>query len=159
MNRLSVAMAILASVGVKSACADVVTIHAEAVADPRSVLAEIRRLGAAAGVAINPDTPLERLRGVVGGCDLVLIMSVPAGFGGQSFRREALDRLRIARDWFGPDVLLEVDGGVNEQTIADCSAAGAQLFVVGSALFRASDYAVAVQQLTKLASDAPPSQI
>ncbi len=132
--------------------ADILTVHVEATDNPRGVLQEIRVLGAAAGIALNPDTPLSRLEDCLDLCDLVLVMSVEAGFGGQTFNPVALDKLRRVREMAGPNVLLEVDGGVNEATIADCSSAGAQLFVVGSALFAQEDFGGYMKELTHLAA-------
>jgi ribulose-phosphate 3-epimerase len=131
--------------------ADVVTVHGEATDDLRGVLQEIRVLGASAGVAVNPDTPLSTVEDCLELCDLVLVMSVEAGFGGQSFNPVALDKLRQAREMVAPEVLLEVDGGVNETTIARCAEAGAQLFVVGSALFAKEDYGPYMRELLRLA--------
>lgn len=130
--------------------ADVITIHVEAVADPRPVLARIRELGAGAGLALNPDTPLSQITGALDLCDLVLAMSVNAGFGGQQFNPVALEKLRKLRE-LAPHALLEIDGGINEQTIAQSADAGAQLFVVGSAIFNHDDYAPIVKKLTALA--------
>lgn len=127
--------------------ADVLTIHVEATTDPPAVLEQIRSHGSKAGIALNPDTPLESLDGCYGLCDLILVMSVQAGFGGQGFQPVALDKLRRVRQRVGDEVLLEVDGGINSKTIGECAAAGAQLFVVGSAIFRQSDYSAAVQSL------------
>ena len=135
--------------------ADVLTIHAEAVEDPRPVLEEIRKQEMAAGLAVNPDTPLAGIEACLDVCDLVLVMSVPAGFGGQEFRLDSLERLRRVRQMAGPEVLLEVDGGVNRRTIRECAEAGAQLFVVGSALFRQPAYAPFVRELTDLARGVP----
>ncbi len=132
--------------------ADVLTVHGEATDDLRGVLQEIRALGAAAGVAVNPDTPLSTIENCLDICDLVLVMSVEAGFGGQAFNPVALDKLREARELAGPDVLLEVDGGVNETTIAACTEAGAQLCVVGSALFANADYGLYMRELLRLAN-------
>jgi ribulose-phosphate 3-epimerase len=130
---------------------DVLTVHVEAVrADPRMVLEQIRSLGAGAGLALNPDTPLSKLDGALDACDLVLVMSVPAGFGGQSFRPNAIERLRTLRQTVRPEVLLEVDGGINRETIRGCAEAGAQLFVVGSGIFRAASYREAIGELTRL---------
>lgn len=131
--------------------ADGVTVHAEALADPRPVLARIRGAGAAAGLAINPGTAVDAIRGYVDDCDLVLVMSVEPGFGGQAFNRSALGKLAALREMVAPRVVLEVDGGVNSDTIGDCVAAGAKWLVVGSAIFGASDYSVAVGQLNALA--------
>jgi ribulose-phosphate 3-epimerase len=133
--------------------ADLISFHAEAVKDPQAVVAEIRRLGVAAGIAINPGTPLSSIESCLGDCDFILVMSVEAGFGGQSFRSVALDRLRRLREMAGSDVLLEVDGGINEETIRDCAQAGAQLFVAGSAVFGSESYRDVVQRLVGLAAD------
>lgn len=133
--------------------ADTMTFHVEAVDDPRPLLEEIRSLDAIAGIALNPATPLSRIEGCLDLADLVLVMSVPAGFGGQPFHEVALDKLRDLRKQVRPEVLLEVDGGVSDATIARCSEAGAQLFVVGSAIFRhAQPYDVAIRELETLAT-------
>lgn len=131
--------------------ADNLTFHVEAVADPRPVLEQIHELGATAGLAFNPATPISAVEPVLDLCDVVLVMSVPAGFGGQQFHENALDKLSQLRQIASPSVVLEVDGGVNGKTIASCSQAGAQLFVVGSAIFHSPDYAAAVQQLSSQA--------
>lgn len=135
----------------REAGADVLTIHVEAVADPRPLLTQIRDSGAGAGLALNPQTPLSVIEPYLDLCDLALVMSVPAGFGGQPFHPVALDKLRRLREIGGSELLLEVDGGVNEKTIQECAAAGAQLFVVGSALFRTTDYSAALRELSALA--------
>ena len=127
--------------------ADAITIHREAVADPVPVLEQIRGLGAVAGIAINPETPVEEIASCVGHVDLVLIMSVKAGFGGQAFREDVLPKFRQARQLFGNDVLLEIDGGVNTKTVAACTDAGAQLLVAGSAIFAKDDYQAALREL------------
>jgi len=131
--------------------ADIITVHAEAVDSPSEVLSQIRDLDCGAGLAINPDTPVAKIEGSLPLCDLVLVMSVPAGFGGQSFQGVALEKLRCLKQLVGDDTLLEVDGGVNGETIHDCQAAGAQLLVVGSAIFREASYRDAVRKLTDLA--------
>jgi len=136
--------------------ADILTIHAEAVEDPQPVLEEIRKLGVGTGLAINPTTSVEQTATVLPLCDMVLVMSVMPGFGGQEFDRVALAKLRTLRAMLSEkglsdDVLLEVDGGVNEETISACGEAGAQLLVAGSAIFREPDYAAAVAKLTRLA--------
>jgi ribulose-phosphate 3-epimerase len=134
-----------------SAGVDAITFHVEAVADPRPLLEKLRSLGVAAGLAYNPDTPLAAIRDFLDACDLVLTMSVSPGFGGQAFQSVALEKLRQLRTMVGPDVLLEVDGGVNPGTIAQCAAAGAQIYVVGSAIFDQTDYSQGVATLTRLA--------
>jgi ribulose-phosphate 3-epimerase len=131
--------------------ADVVTFHCEAVDDPRPVLDRIHELGACAGLALNPDTPVSKIERYLDACDLVLVMSVDAGFGGQSFNPVALKKLKYLRSVAGDHVALEVDGGVNPSTIGNCAKAGAEMFVVGSAIFRQSDYGSAVGELRSLA--------
>lgn len=126
--------------------ADVLTFHAEAVSDPSSVARQLRDLDVIVGVAINPDTPVESIECCVDDVDMALVMSVNAGFGGQSFNPIALDKLRSLRQRC-PDLLLEIDGGMNTDTIGSARAAGCDLFVVGSAIFGHDDYAVAVASL------------
>ena len=126
--------------------ADCLTIHAEIEEDVGEVLELIRSLGVGVGLALNPGTSLEQAKSQLHLCDLLLIMSVDAGFGGQSFNPVALEKLKAARQE-SDTLLLEVDGGVNLKTIADCHAAGAQLFVVGSAIFGQADYRTAVESL------------
>jgi ribulose-phosphate 3-epimerase len=126
--------------------ADLLTFHVEAVTDPVAVADQIRSLGVGVGIALNPDTPVESILPAVPHCDMVLVMSVNAGFGGQSFNRNALDKLRLLRDRF-PDLLLEIDGGIDNQTIGECRSAGCDLFVVGSAIFGQSDYGRAINEL------------
>lgn len=131
---------------------DSLTVHVEAVDNPADVLSEIQALDVAAGIALNPVTPLSRIEGCLDKADLVLVMSVPAGFGGQPFHAIALDKLRELRKQVRPEVLLEVDGGVSDATITRCALAGAELFVVGSAIFRQPNYAAAIRSLETLAS-------
>ncbi len=129
--------------------ADLITFHVETLKSPgdAELLETIRSMGCAAGLAINPSTPMEKLLPFVSICDLVLIMSVEAGFGGQAFNPTALERLLKLRTEFGPDLLLEVDGGVNVETAGKCVAAGADMLVVGSAIFKQPDYCQALAHL------------
>ncbi len=131
----------------RKAGADSLIIHVEAVGDPRPLLAEIRRLGAVAGLTLNPPTPIEAVEPYLDDCDLVLVMSVEAGFGGQEFEPQAVDRLRRLRAVGRNDLLLSVDGGINDKTIGPCAEAGAELFVTGSALFAHHDYRQAIEAL------------
>jgi ribulose-phosphate 3-epimerase len=124
-----------------------ITFHIEAAPEPKPLLEAIRSRGVLSGLAINPSTDFARLLPYHDACDLILVMSVEAGFGGQSFNPEALKRLATLKQSLGERVLLEVDGGVNEQTIGACVTAGADLLVVGSALFRQPDYCQAVSRL------------
>ena len=130
--------------------ADLVTFHVETVAKPRDVIDQIHEHGAAAGLALNPDTPWSVVEPDLEACDLVLVMSVNAGFGGQSFQPVALEKLRQFRS-VNSDIVLQVDGGVNPDTVADCRDAGAELLVVGSAIFGRADYGEAIDRLRSLA--------
>jgi ribulose-phosphate 3-epimerase len=137
-----------------NAGADSITFHVEAVDDPRPVLEKIRERGAAAGLALNPPTPLEAIAPSLPYCDLVLCMSVMAGFGGQKFNPVALEKLRTLKEQRGDSLLLAIDGGVNTRTIADCTHAGAHLLVVGAAIFRAgASFAESVVKLNALATN------
>jgi ribulose-phosphate 3-epimerase len=132
--------------------ADIVTIHVEATDLVAATLEQIRNAGAAAGLALNPLTPIAAIAEHVSACDLILVMSVEAGFGGQKFNPIALEKLTYLRSIVSPQTVLEIDGGINAETIARSSAAGADLFVVGSAIFHSDDYARSVANLTHLAS-------
>lgn len=131
----------------RQAGADLMTIHIETCPDPRLVLAQIQRLGAGAGLSLNPPTPVSTVEPYLGFCDLVLVMSVMPGFGGQEFDPLALAKLRRLREVGRRGLLLSVDGGVNLQTIGSCAEAGADLFVTGTALLKASDYRQRIAEL------------
>ena len=135
----------------KAGC-DAISFHLEAVPQPTALLRRIREAGRVAGLVLNPKTPLSDVAPFVGEIDLLLLMSVQAGFGGQSFIPASVERLRQARQMISDDTILSVDGGIGLKTIAACAQAGTDLFVVGSAIFDQSDYAVAVAELTRLAS-------
>lgn len=134
----------------KAGC-DIITIHLEAVPHPGDLLRKIRAGGALAGLAINPPTPVESLRPWLDQVDLLLIMSVMPGFGGQKFDPIALEKLRWAKKEARPETILEVDGGVNRETFADAVSAGARLLVVGSAFFMAKDRHAEFDALKRLA--------
>lgn len=129
--------------------ADMITFHIEALPQPSDLLAKIRSQGVAAGLAINPSTEMSHVLPWVSQCDLVLVMSVEAGFGGQAFNPIALERLSGLRKEYGPELLLEVDGGVNLKTVGQCTANGVDLLVVGSAIFREADYCQAMTRLRR----------
>jgi ribulose-phosphate 3-epimerase len=135
----------------REAGADLLTIHVEAVPQPQPLLEEIRALGALAGLTLNPATPLGAMEDWLELCDLVLVMSVTPGFGGQEFEPVALAKLRRLRELVGPGVLLSVDGGIHRETIGPCAEAGADLFVTGSALFSQNDYGRFIDEMTGLA--------
>ncbi len=125
-----------------NAGADVLTIHAEAAPHLDRQLARIRELGCKAGVALNPATPLEPVREVAAQLDLLLIMTVNPGYGGQQFIEYTVDKIARARQLLtatGSGAVLEVDGGVSRATIARCWRAGADTFVAGNAVFTAAD--------------------
>lgn len=118
------------------------TIHAEATFHLQRHLTHIRSLGCRAGVAINPATPLDAVREVVADIDLLLVMTVNPGFGGQSYIPASTDKIRRARkllDDARSTADLEVDGGVSRETILQCRRAGADAFVAGNAIFSAAD--------------------
>jgi ribulose-phosphate 3-epimerase len=135
----------------RDAGADLLTIHVETNGDTRLVLEQIRGLGMGTGVALDPATPLSRIEDCLDLCDLVLVMSVPAGFGKQPFDAVALEKLRRLRELAGDRLMLEVDGGVNRETIARCAQAGADLFVAGSAIFGQDQYGPVLKELSALA--------
>ena len=125
-----------------SAGASGMTIHAEVAPHLDRQLARIRELGCAAGVALNPSTPLTAVDDVLDKLDLLLVMSVNPGFGGQQFIQRAVERIARARrmlDAAGSAAALEVDGGITRQTIVECWRAGADTFVAGNAVFAAAD--------------------
>jgi ribulose-phosphate 3-epimerase len=133
-----------------SAGASGLTIHAEAAPHLDRQLARIRELGCTAGVALNPSTPLDAVEDVLDKLDLLLVMSVNPGFGGQQFIRRAIDRIARARrmlDASGSAAALQVDGGINRQTIVECWRAGADAFVAGNAVFAADDPALEIGML------------
>jgi ribulose-phosphate 3-epimerase len=131
--------------------ANVITFHPEASRHVDRTLAMIRDQGCKAGLVFNPATPLEWLTHVMDKIDLVLLMSVNPGFGGQSFIPDTLNKLRAARariDAYaaatGREILLEIDGGVKVDNIGAIAAAGADTFVAGSAIFGSKDYAATI---------------
>ncbi len=130
-----------------AAGADAITVHQEACVHLHRTLAQIREAGARAGVAINPATPLESLAEVREHTDLVLVMSVDPGFGGQRFIAGSLDKLRRARAYLPATVALEVDGGVSLDNAAALVAAGANLLVAGNSVYGADDPARAFREL------------
>ena len=134
----------------KAGC-EAITVHIEAVPQPTPLLRRIRDAGRAAGLALNPKTPLSAIEPFLGDIDLLLVMSVQAGFGGQSFIPESIAKLREARQKISSETILSVDGGIGTKTIAGCAAAGTDLFVAGSSIFDQSDYAVAIEELGRLA--------
>ena len=135
---------------------DCITFHIEAEPEPQPLLEELRRSEIASGLVLNPQTPLETVEPYLSLCDLLLVMSVNAGFGGQAFNPVALDKLKAVRASFAEDLILEIDGGINLDTVASSVEAGAQWLVVGSAIFKTDNYQAAIQQLIQQALENPP---
>jgi ribulose-phosphate 3-epimerase len=120
-----------------------ISFHPEASRHPHRTIQLIRSLGCKPGLVLNPGTPVDILDWVLDDLDLVLLMSVNPGFGGQAFIPSALDKLRVVRQKInasGKDIRLEIDGGVKADNIGAIAAAGADAFVAGSAIFNAPDY-------------------
>lgn len=138
----------------RRAGADVITVHAEVLDDPRPLLERINDLGAGAGLSLNPPMAVEKLEPWLSHCDLILVMSVMPGFGGQEFNPVALEKLSWLRDHQDCRAVLEVDGGVNLETVGDCAAAGADLLVAGTAVFGAEDYNAQLEALHNAAASA-----
>ena len=141
----------------RDAGANILTIHAEATEHLERHLQAIREAGMKAGVALNPATPLSLIEEVVAEVDLLLVMTVNPGFGGQSFWEPGVDKVRRARailDRAGSTAMLQVDGGVTRLTIGRLAGAGADTFVAGNAVFTAADPAREVGALRRAAEDA-----
>lgn len=134
-----------------------VTFHVEATDDPRAVAELLHSHGCRAGISVKPDTPVEPYLELLDHVDLVLVMSVEPGFGGQSFMPQMLDKVRTLRaeiDRRGLEVLIQIDGGIDARTIGDCAAAGCDVFVAGSAVYGAPDPDVMIGTLRAGAVDA-----
>ena len=130
--------------------ADVITVHQEACVHLERTLQQIRALGCKAGVSLNPATPVNTIRHVLHCVDLVLLMSVNPGYGGQRYIHAVTEKIRETRamlDEAGCSARLEVDGGVNAATVEEVVAAGADTLVAGSAVFGQEDYAAAIAEL------------
>ncbi len=125
-----------------------VTFHAEAVAAPTKLARTLRSLGSRAGLALNPASPIEPYVDLLPEIDMILIMTIEPGFGGQTFLDVTLPKIRRARQVIGDlDIWLQVDGGVNAETIERCAEAGADVFVAGTAVYGAADPAQAIERL------------
>ena len=143
--------------GYAEAGAGNVTFHAEAAHAPVRLARELRRLGARAGLALKPATPVEPFLDLLPELDMLLVMTVEPGFGGQSFLDVCLPKIRRAREAVrasGLDVWVQVDGGISAATVERCADAGADVFVAGSAVYGADDATAAIDELRKLATAA-----
>jgi ribulose-phosphate 3-epimerase len=134
-----------------------VTFHYEAAKNVAKTISDIRSNGAKVGLAIKPATSFQEIEEFMGDIDMLLVMTVEPGFGGQSFMHDQMNKVRVARkhiqsmDKVKP--LLQIDGGVSLDTIAEAAQAGANCFVAGSAVYKSSDPAKMVEQLRKLAAE------
>ena len=132
-----------------------VTFHVEAARDPRALARNLRSLGVRAGLALKPGTAFAPYADLLPDLDMVLVMTVEPGFGGQSFMADQMAKVREVRDAVarcGGEIWVQVDGGVSATTIQACAEAGADVFVAGSAVFGAETAAAAVDQLRELAT-------
>lgn len=133
--------------------ADYISVHAEACPHLHRVIQQIKEHNVKAGVALNPSTPLSSIEWVLNDLDFVLIMSVNPGFGGQKFIPESLDKIKILKKMIDDRNLkteIQVDGGVNKDTIKDVKDAGANVFVAGSAIFKTPDYNETINNFRQL---------
>lgn len=133
---------------------DYITFHVECSSDVSGLIRSIHELGKKAGVAIHPDTPIETVYPYVNEADLILIMSVRPGFGGQSYMEGSTERIASVRkvmDEAGSEAILSVDGGINTKTVSEAAGAGASLLVAGSACFGKEDPGKAAAELKALA--------
>jgi ribulose-phosphate 3-epimerase len=137
----------------KAGC-DLITFHIEVTDAPREVIKEIRRHGKAVGVSINPGTDVDAIEPIVSDVDLVLVMSVWPGFGGQQFMEGVLPKVRRLATLLGEHQRLEIDGGIGPDTIGPAVAAGADTIVAGTSVFKQSDPVAAMKQLLSLAHSA-----
>jgi ribulose-phosphate 3-epimerase len=129
---------------------DGITIHVEGRFNQRETLKRIKDVGITAGLCVNPETSPESMAPYFDVLDVALVMSVHPGFGGQKFLPEVLEKVRWLRRHGPPDLVIEIDGGINPHTASEAVAAGAQWLVVGSALFKAADRAAVLAELRKV---------
>jgi ribulose-phosphate 3-epimerase len=137
--------------------ADWITVHVEACPHLHRTIHRIKELGKKAGAVLNPATPLITLEEILGDVDLVMLMSVNPGFGGQSFIRSSLNKIKTLRKMIedrGLETGIEVDGGVSPATIDEVAGAGANIFVAGSAIFGQPDYVEVIREMKDLCSSA-----
>ncbi|MGW8161599.1 MAG: ribulose-phosphate 3-epimerase [Desulfobulbales bacterium] len=137
--------------------ADWITVHVEACPHLNRAIGRIKEMGKKAGAVLNPATPLVSLDEILGDVDLVMLMSVNPGFGGQSFIRSSINKIKALRNMIderGLAVGIEVDGGLSPATIAEVAGAGANIFVAGSAVFGQQDYGGVIQEMMSISRKA-----
>jgi ribulose-phosphate 3-epimerase len=138
--------------------ADWISIHPDTCVNPNATLEKIRQLGAKASIAVNPDVPLRKVEGCFPDIDMVLMMTVFPGFGGQAFIPEVLPKIADVRkiiDERRLPVLVEADGGIKTDNIARVVSAGAEVIVSGSGIFKTPDYAATIRQMRQAAAQPP----
>lgn len=141
----------------REAGADIITVHLEASSHAHRLLQQIRALGAKAGISINPQTPVSFLEHLIEETDVLLVMSVNPGFGGQRFIAESLEKLRQARELIdrkNPQCILEVDGGVGDENIIEIARAGTDVAVMGNSIFNTPDPKATVERYRSLLAGA-----
>lgn len=132
--------------------ANYITVHQETCPDLKKTISEIKKHNVKAAVTVKPATPIATIKNVLADIDMVLVMTVNPGFSGQKFMSECVDKIKDLAKWRAEqnlNFIIEVDGGINEQTIQIASNAGATAFVAGNAVFKAKDYKQAIDQLRK----------
>lgn len=140
----------------RKAGADLITFHMEAAEDPQAVIDAIHKVGCRAAMSVKPGTPIDVVFPYLKDVEMVLIMTVEPGFGGQSFMHDMTEKIRILRKKCmesGLDMDIQVDGGISATTIAEAAAAGANVFVAGSAVFRSEDPAKTIDELRRIAEE------
>ena len=127
--------------------ADHITFHIETTDDPKSLVEKLHQLGCTAGICLNPETPVEAIEAVAPLCEMILVMTVHPGFGGQAFMPEAAKRIARVRELVGPDIRIEVDGGIDAQTAPKVVSYGADTLVAGNAIFNKPDRLAAIEAI------------
>ena len=131
--------------------ADHITFHIEVADEPQRLIDKLHNLGCSAGICLNPETPVEAIEGVGPLCDMVLVMTVRPGFGGQEFMPEAAKKISRVREIVGPDIRIEVDGGIDPQTTPIVVSYGADTLVAGNAIFAKTDRIAAINAIREAA--------
>ncbi len=131
--------------------ADHITFHIEVVDQPQKLIDKLHNLGCSAGICLNPETPVEAIEGIGPLCDMVLVMTVRPGFGGQEFMPEAAKKIARVREIVGPDIRIEVDGGIDPETTPIVVSYGADTLVAGNAIFAKTDRIAAINALREAA--------
>jgi len=131
--------------------ADHITFHIETADEPQRLIDKLHKLGCSAGICLNPETPVERIEGIAALCDMVLVMTVRPGFGAQQFMPEAAKKIARVREIVGPDIRIEVDGGIDPSTTPIVVSYGADTLVAGNAIFAKTDRIAAINAIREAA--------